>query len=393
MILNNLGNRLQFAGRLIESLEYLRRALEVQPNFGMALCNRARIFAEYAAAMEDTGHQVLFLFVAHKEASAALAPTAVYTHPRDKRNLDAAKTLKELIESQVDVERMAALNPLTWPDTSATKEEQDYRLWCLTNRLYLNELNDLGCHTVAATDSLTLPSHVVPVDASHTFANFFDQMKQEYVSARWMLYQGLNLKVFHFSDRDVYLHVTEPRPTLSLAIERVKAAYRISYSLFDKIGFFLNAYMGLGIPERQVSFRRLWRSGDNGPIRSEFDQTGNWPFCALYWLTKDFFERDNDEVAEPEARRLSDIRNHLEHKYLRITVEEPATSPPDDLALMVSRQQFEAKALHLLGLARSALIYLSIGVGFEERRRQSHRTGAPLEELPFTPDLPDAEKI
>jgi hypothetical protein len=203
----------------------------------------------------------------------------------------------------------------------------------------------------------------------------------------------LSVKVPHFADRDVHLHVTHPRPALSLAIERVKATYRISYSLFDKVGFFLNAYMGLGIPERHVSFRGLWRSGDKGTIRKEFDQTGNWGFCALYWLAKDFFEKENDEVAEPEARGLSDIRNYLEHKYLRITVNEPATSPPDDLALMVSREQFEAKALHLLGLARSALIYLSIGVGFEERRRQPGRTGVPLEEIPLTPDLPDAEKI
>jgi hypothetical protein len=49
--------------------------------------------------------------------------------------------------------------------------------------------------------------------------------------------------------------------------------------------------------------------------------------------------------------------------------------PPDDLALMVSREQFEGKAVHLLKLARSALIYLAIGVGFEERRRQPGRAG------------------
>jgi hypothetical protein len=393
MILNNLGNRLRVAGRLIESLEYWRRALEVQPNFGMALCNRALHLADYAEAIEDTGKRALFLWVAHKQASAALASTAVYMHPHDERTREATKRLKEWIESVMDVERMAALNPLTWPDASATKEEHDYRRWCLTNRLYLNPSNDLGWHAVATTDSLGLASHVVPVDAPHTFESFFEQMKQEYVSARWMLYEGLSVKVPHFADRDVLLHVTQPRPTLSLAIERVKAAYRISYSLFDKVGFFLNAYMGLGIPERHVSFRGLWRSGNKETIRREFDQTGNWGFCALYWLAKDFFEKENDEVAEPEARGLRDIRNYLEHKYLRITVNEPATSPSDDLALMVSREQFEAKALHLLGLARSALIYLSIGVGFEERRRQPGRAGVPLEEIPLTPDLPDAEKI
>lgn len=395
MTLNNLGHRLSVAGRLIESLEYWRRALEVQPNFGMALCNRALSLAEYAEVLADTGQRALFLWVAHKEASAALVPTAVYTDPRrDERNRERAKRLKDRIESVLDVEGAAALNPLTWPDTSATKEEHDYRRWCLTNRLYLNPLNDLGSHTVANYDSLGLASHVVPVDAPHTFASFFDQMKQEYVSARWMLYEGLSVKVPHFSDRDVPLHLVEPRPILSLAIERVKATYRISYSLFDKVGFFLNAYMGLGIPERHVSFRGLWQSGDKIPtIRREFDQTGNWGFCALYWLAKDFFEKENDEVAEPEARDLSNIRNYLEHKYLRVTVDKPATSPTDDLALMVSREQFEAKALHLLKLARSALIYLSIGVGFEEGRREPGRTGLPLEEIPLTPYLPDAEKI
>lgn len=44
--------------------------------------------------------------------------------------------------------------------------------------------------------------------------------------------------------------------------------------------------------------------------------------------------------------------------------------PPTDLALTISRKQFEAKALHLLKLARSALVYLSVGVGFEEQRRE-----------------------
>ena len=113
----------------------------------------------------------------------------------------------------------------------------------------------------------------------------------------------------------------------------------------------------------------------------------------MYWLAKDFFEKADDEVAEPQARGLSDIRNHIEHKYLRVTVAESPTVPPYDLAFMVSREQLEAKALHLLKLARSALIYLAIGVGFEERRREPSRAGVPLEEIPSTPYLPDAEKI
>ncbi len=395
--LNNLGNRLRVAGRAIDALECWSRTLEVQPNFGMALCNRAMILANYAEALEDPGEQALFWWVAHKEASAALAPTAIYTAVRDEATRIVTKTLKEWIESVLDMKGIAAdgRDPLAGQDAAATEEERGYRQWCLVNCLYLYTLNDLGPHTVATTDSTVLATHVVPVDSPDIFQSFFGQMKQEYVSARWLLYEGLTVKTPHFSDRDVRLQATEPRPSLSLAIEKVKLAYRISYSLFDKVSFFMNAYMELGIPVEQVSFRRLWRTGKNQPIRREFDLTGNWGFCALYWLAKDFFEKENDEVAEPQARGLNDIRNHLEHKYLRVTVAESLTVPPLDLALMVSREQFEKKAIHLLKLARSALLYLFIGVGFEERRRalEPGRTDETVEELPPTPDLPDAEKI
>lgn len=390
--LNNLGSRLRVAGRALEALEYWRRALEVQPNFGMALCNRARVLANYQAALEDPNEAALVLWMAHNEASAAIAPTALYTDPSDEHTKDSTKTLKEWIASRIDVAAIAAADPLSLPDTSATAEERKYREWCLINGLFINPLNDLGPCPVAAADSMGLAQHVVRVDAPHKFESFYDQMKQEYVSARWLLHAGLISTTAHFSDRDVLLAATEPRPSLSLAVEHIKAAYRISYSLFDKIGFFVAAYMELGIPERQITFRTLWRSGENKPLRKEFDLTGNWGFCALYWLAKDFLEKENDDVAEPQARGLSDIRNHIEHKYLRVTEAEFPTAPPDDLALMVSREQFKAKALHLLKLARSALIYLAIGVGFEERRREPSRTGQPIEELASTPFLSDAEK-
>ena len=76
----------------------------------------------------------------------------------------------------------------------------------------------------------------------------------------------------------------------------------------------------------------------------------------MYWLAKDLFEKANEEVAEPQARGLSDIRTHIEHKYLRVTAAETTTVRAGDLAFMVSRARFEGKAMHLLKLARSALI-------------------------------------
>src|ERR1700678_761565 len=103
MCLNNLGNRLWVAGRVIEALDYWRRTLEVQPNFGMALCNRARTLVAYAEALEDSGQRALFFFLAHKEASAALAPTALYTDVRDRAALEHAETIKGRIEAVMDL--------------------------------------------------------------------------------------------------------------------------------------------------------------------------------------------------------------------------------------------------------------------------------------------------
>jgi hypothetical protein len=113
----------------------------------------------------------------------------------------------------------------------------------------------------------------------------------------------------------------------------------------------------------------------------------------LYWLAKDFYEDANDQVVEPQALDLGLIRNHLEHKYLRITVAETPAGLPTDLAFSVSREQFAKKALHLLRLARSALIYLSLGVGFEEQRRNLTREESGMEEFAVTPLVPDSEKI
>lgn len=189
------------------------------------------------------------------------------------------------------------------------------------------------------------------------------------------------------------LSLTEPEPTLSLAIEKVKMAFRVSYSLFDKIGFFLNAYMELGIPEKRVSFRGLWREEGTHKTRKEFDQTGNWGFCALFWLAKDFFEKENDEVAEPQAQGLNNTRNCLEHKYLRITSRQPIAKPRADVALTMSREEFEAKSLHLTKLVRSALIYLTIGFGLEEKRRQPNHIGLDIEEIPERAAIPDNNKI
>jgi hypothetical protein len=264
-----------------------------------------------------------------------------------------------------------------------SEDEIRYRRWCLRNRLFLNPLNDLGPYSIASHDVLATPSIVVKRGEGLHFQGFYNQLKQEYSSARYLYYEGTTSTTPHFSDKGVLLVNTLDYPCYSLAVEKVKVAFRMAYSLLDKVAFFLNHYLALGIPERGVSFRSFWytRQERHRGLRPEFDACDNWPLRGLFCLSKDLFENAPDfrECLEPDAQELDSVRNHAEHKYLKLhddlwlgpTHEGRAFGgQPDTLAFSVYRSHFTAKALRLMKMVRAALIYLSLAVHAEEKKRE-----------------------
>ena len=189
----------------------------------------------------------------------------------------------------------------------------------------------------------------------------------------------------HFADRDVLLYNTLDYPKYSVATEQLKLAFRSLYSLFDKIAFFLNAFLSLGVPERSISFRGIWYAEQKRTkgIRPEFGLRENWPFRGLYWLGKDLYEDRPEfrEVIDPDAQRLNEVRNHLEHRYLKLhdslwsgaVAADSDSGLIDDLAESLYRADFESMTKRLLALVRAAIIYLSLGVHQEERVRAAKR--------------------
>lgn len=379
-IFTNLANQINTVGRFVEAQEYWNRALAMRPRFGMALGNRGYGLAEYARALYDTGHQRVFLCRAHKSLSAALSDEAEY----EGEGYDDAKVffanIRNQIALRIDVEEVERGTDLDGHEVGRSEKERTYRLWCLNNTLFLNPLNDLGPYRIAARDILHLPPFVTAIDEPPALLGLFNQLKQEFVTARWLYYDGTRSDGVHFADRGVSLYNTLDYPTYSIAIEKVKAAYRLAYSLFDKIAFFLNAYLKLKLDESRIYFRGVWYANADRKqgIRTELDCSANWPLRGLYWLAKDLFDRDFHDVTEPDAQALYAIRNQLEHRYLK--VHEIYTPPPanptaadkmwtDDLAYSVQREDFEAKTLRVLRHARAGLVYLSLSMHREERRR------------------------
>ena len=278
------------------------------------------------------------------------------------------------------------------PDDAALGKaapDRAYRTWCHRKRLFLNPLNDLSANAAGAADLLSLPDFVAPVLQPPVLTGFFNQLKQEFASARWQYYLGTTAEGPHFSDRELLLHDTLDYPAYGLAMEQVKTAFRTAYSLLDKIAYFVNHYFALGIAPHRVSFRSVWQQNDGRgtqPVRERFRTSENWPLRGLFWLSKDIFDEAQSASTEPDARSVHELRDHLEHRYVKVHLlmpdrtHEGACPDPfrDTLAYSVSRQSLDARTLRLLKTVRAALIYLALAMGREEERRGASRGKGPV---------------
>ena len=207
---------------------------------------------------------------------------------------------------------------------------------------------------------------------------FFNQMKQEYVSARFILYEGLQDTKVHFSDRGVQLFDTLDYPAHSLATERVRAAFRIAYSLLDKAAYLVDHYWKLGKIADRINFKNVWMVEGKARLLERFKEHPNWPLRGLFWLSKELFDDELKRTTAPDAQELHDIRNALEHKYFQVHegwAWSIMRTPPsgEGLGLSVDSDLLEAKALRVMKIARSALIQLAPG---DRRGRRRSRPGA-----------------
>jgi len=388
-IYTNLGNALNTVGRVGEALEHWDRAIMLIPKFGMALGNRALGLETYARGQYDPGHAWILWLNAVDAYEAALASDVYFDSP-GKDQIAQCRARAAAIAPTDAVRQSYA------PDGHSlgrSQVERAYRAWALQHRLFLHPLNELGPISLAARDVLSQPSFVAPVNEPPMLVGFFNQLKQEYVSARWLVYSGISAEHPHFSDRDVLLQDTLDYPAYCLGVEQIKAGYRLAYSLFDKVAFFINRYWQLGCPERKISFRAIWfhhQQPDMG-LHQTFVDAQNLLLRGLYWIAKDLFVPSMRDTTEPAARDLAAIRNHLEHKYLKVTdapYEFGCSVGPfgkDTLAHVISRNDLEEKTFKILKLARAALIHLVLAMHTEELRRNHSGDGFVPMVLPTVP--------
>jgi tetratricopeptide (TPR) repeat protein len=200
-ILTNLSNHMDYVGRFVEAVEYRDRALAKLPSHSMARGNRGRGLVDYARSLYDQGHVALFLKHAYSDIKIALF-SALHEGARNYFDM-----YRMNIESVMSPEHLNEVFDMCAFPLGSSEQEIQYRQWCLNNTLFLNPLNDLGPFPIAAQDILT-PSIVMDIDKGPYYFGYFNQIKQEFVSARYLYYEGINAKNLHFSDKQVLLYKT-----------------------------------------------------------------------------------------------------------------------------------------------------------------------------------------
>jgi len=385
-LLTNYANVLDCCGRKISAIRYYREALEIKPNFSMATGNIGVALLYYSMIVHDPGHRDYMNHFAYRYLKLALDDAGV--HPKAKKYFQ--RVISGYDEQYVAefLEKPLSINKYTWD----SNEETDYRNWCLKNHLFLNPLNDLILeHSYFAADTLQLPGIVTPIEEKDVpiYFGLFNQIKQEFVYARYLCYQGqLFSDEPHYADKETYLVNLYDYPQYSIRIENEKAAFRLLYSLFDKIAFFANIYWKLGIKEHDVTFHSIWteESGHRHKYKhAAIDVSNNISLLSIKWIYKDFNDRFGNS-AHPELQKFNMLRNALEHKYVKVhsgllyAIKSPYIDAEG--VYHISDSDLQKLTIELICMVRELIIDLSMAVHIEElKRKQGYDKGKIIPEL------------
>lgn len=373
----NYGNTLKLCGRFISAIEQYLKALNINRNNGMALGNLGQLHQQYACLVYNEFHRDYLHYFAYHNLREAVESSDPNLYEQARQGF--AKLIDYYNDEYINEVLLPDLNI---PDKDfETTEESLYRQWGLRHHLFLNPLNDLPIiENCFATDEMNLPNMVVKIDDKPIFHGMFNQIKQEYVYARYLYYSSLQFQSKpHFADKDTLLVNLPDYPQYSIRVEMLKSAYKTLFGLFDRIAYFLNSYFNLGIKEKDVSFSSIWlschgKSGKSGyyAYANTLNANSNSALAALYWIRKDFSDSFSASTT-PYLKRIKEVRHAFEHKYVKIVNDrlcnDYGNGKYDNLVLYVSESEMYKITLDLLKLLRETIICLSLTVNIEEKRK------------------------
>lgn len=371
-VLTNFGNCLDNLGRGMEALKVYDEALKINPNFCMALGNKAitiKRFAAIAGAYQGAtyieAYQILKAIIENPE----IVNAGTIAAKRAFEN-EIAK-IKDIINDEALLNKN--LKHRKYSENGLSDFEKFYLDFCSTNRLFLNlHILDYNC------DAAIIDPVFIKMDMKEPFfmlAKTINQIKEDYMVARLLLVQSLH-KTCDFDNisRRTTLVNTEDNAMFHIYSGILKSAYRISFNILDKIAFFIRDYLSLDMEDDEIYFHTIWKSKE-GDITKEILETENISLFALYDVYLDFCN-------EPNYKKLRKIRNSLVHRNLVIYDSKKTKlydENPDDCN--IGWDTMLNKTIDVMFLMKCAVIYLINFVELEERKKRAKYQGVEIKKV------------
>ena len=126
-----------------------------------------------------------------------------------------------------------------------------------------------------------------------------------------------------------YQHVEDMTYSINnLKVAQYKSAFRIVYSLFDKVAYLISRFFDLNDLkyDKKISIDNLFRdfTGNNNKWKphKKLKDSDNHFIHALFYILKDIRKVGNSDSVtkwlDPDAVAFADIRNAMEHRSLKI---------------------------------------------------------------------------
>ncbi|SPY49412.1 LA2681 family HEPN domain-containing protein [Pseudomonas aeruginosa] len=339
-LLTNLANELDIQGRRLEALAYYDDAIS-SGNVN-AVLSKASCIHKLAETVYDRSHAYYLYRESARLYREALCRIDEF-HPIQKQGIADAPFYNDFLTWFESKEQQYGTD---FPDLAnlkgarpKSKKESDYLAWCAKNRLFVNELNGISTSEVVNHDVLELPAFsarinpLLTISEELAFHGHFDEMKSDYCYARYLAFSASSMSFFdeHFSN-STFEHVdTLDYEINNLKTNHLKSCFRISYSIFDKISFFLYHFFELDAVknDRNADFRQIWfvDPKKNKTLKSIFENSRNDYFRALYFISHEIrqggekipTDQDLSYWFDPDTQRLFKIRNAMEHRALKLS--------------------------------------------------------------------------
>ena len=336
-VYTNLASALYGQGRYLEAVVEYDRAIATFNN-PMAFFCKGQALMEFSRGLYDEGHCMYF----QKEAYPILK--YVYECKDDLFDeghlavVNAAQHLQGFVRHFDDnfseiCESFPHLSTLEG-FVGRSQKERLYKQWCLENRLFINDLNDISNEPVVAQDVMGLPSvtysinPLIGVSESLWLSGGFSEIKHQYAHARFTFFEAIESKyakreVSHYASNDLFLTNSLDYCLYRRDIEQIKICFRLLYSCFDKLAVLLFKYLEPNSAAR-VYFSNVWYVRDKD-VKGRFLESENPFLLALYWLSREINDNEaegHDHWMDPNAGKLADIRNKIEHGGFRVVIDD-----------------------------------------------------------------------